>query len=291
MPNPILSGVGLRLLATFLMTAMSAAVHAVADEVPVGQVIFWRSAVALLPICLWAAYRGGFPAALRTNRPGAHLTRSLFGALSMALSFLSLAYLPVATAQGLAYLAPILTLPFAALMLGERLKPGTILPVLLGLAGTGFILGAALRMPGDGALIGVAAALGYALTMAFVRVHIKAMTSTETSAAIAFYFALTCAGVGLLTLPLGWVTPGTETLALLILAGLLGGIGHIVATEAVARAPISTIAAFDYTGLVWALGFDILIFGLWPHGGEIAGAALIAAAALWVTLPARSPQR
>jgi drug/metabolite transporter (DMT)-like permease len=290
MLSPRLSGVGLRLLATFLMTAMSAAVHAVAGQVPVGQIIFWRSAVAILPILLYAAARGGVGQAFRTRRPGAHLTRSLFGALSMALSFLSLAYLPVATAQGLAYLAPVLTLPFAAAMLGERMRAGIVLPVLLGLIGTGFIFGAAMAMPGEGATIGVAAALGYALTMAFVRVHIKGMTGTETASAIAFYFALTSALVGLATLPFGWATPDPATLALLILAGLLGGIGHIVATEATARAPISVLAAFDYTGLIWALGFDILLFHLWPDAREFAGAALILIAALWVTWPRRAPE-
>ena len=287
-PTSPLPGIGLRILAAFLMTAMSAAVHAVADRVPVGQIIFWRSAVALLPICLYAALRGPFPAALRTGKPGAHALRSLFGALSMALSFLSLAYLPVATAQGLAYLAPVLTLPFAALMLGERLHTGIVLPVLLGLAGVGLIFGAAMAMPGDGAAIGVAAALGYAVTMAFVRVHIKSMTGSESAAAIAFYFALTSTLVGLATWPFGWVAPDSVMLLWLILAGLLGGFGHIAATEATARAPISVLAAFDYTGLIWALGFDILLFGLWPDGAELAGAALILAAALWVTRPARA---
>ena len=289
-PTSPLPGIGLRLLATLLMTAMSAAVHAVADRVPVGQIIFWRSAVALLPICLYAALRGPFPAALRTGKPGAHVLRSLFGALSMALSFLSLAYLPVATAQGLAYLAPVLTLPFAALMLGERLRAGIVLPVLLGLAGVGLIFGAAMAMPGDGAAIGVAAALGYAVTMAFVRVHIKSMTDTESAAAIAFYFALTSILVGLATWPFGWVAPDGVTLLWLILAGLLGGFGHIAATEATARAQVSVLAAFDYTGLIWALGFDILLFGLWPDGAELVGAALILASALWVTRPAPATQ-
>ncbi len=43
-----------------------------------------------------------------------HVTRGLLGAFTMALSFLSLAYLPVANAQAIAYLAPIFTLPLAA---------------------------------------------------------------------------------------------------------------------------------------------------------------------------------
>ena len=44
-----IAGIGLRLLATFLMTAMSAAVRAVAETVPIGQLIFWRSFLSVDP--------------------------------------------------------------------------------------------------------------------------------------------------------------------------------------------------------------------------------------------------
>ena len=39
----------------------------------------------------------------------------------------------------------------------------------------------------------------------------------------------------------------------LVGAGLLGGLAHIAATEAVARAPVSVLAPFDFTGLIWAV--------------------------------------
>lgn len=278
-----LEGIGLRLLAAFLMTAMSAAVHGVADSVPIGQIMFWRAAVALVPICLYMIWLGEFPNALKTKRPGLHVTRSLFGAFSMAMSFISLAYLPVANAQALAYLAPILVLPLAAIMLNEKLTKAILGAITLGFAGVVLLLWDAFELPGDGALIGVSAGLAYAFTMAFVRVHTKTMTLTESASTIAFYFAIVAALIGLATLPFGWATLNLTLFTWLALAGLIGGVGHIVANEAVARAPVSALAPFDFTGLIWALGFDLILFSAVPGVLGFVGVFTITAAALIVT--------
>jgi drug/metabolite transporter (DMT)-like permease len=285
--NRFIEGVGLRLLAAFLMTAMSTAVHGAAETVPIGQIMFWRSALALIPICLYMMWRREFPQALRTQRPGLHVTRGLFGAFSMGMSFLSLAYLPVANAQALAYLAPILVLPLAAMMLNEKLSRTIFIAVFLGFAGVILLLWDAFSLPGDGAVIGVAAGLAFAFTMAFVRVHTKKMTLTESSTTIAFYFAVVASGVGLMTLPFAWISLNSAQFGWLAVAGLIGGLGHIVANEATARAPVSALAPFDFTGLIWALGFDLVLFSVIPGVLGLAGVAAITFAALIVTFSAQ----
>lgn len=78
------SGIGLRLLAAFLKTAMSALVREVSDKATLGQIIFWRSSVALIPICIYMAIRGPFPAAIHTRHPRLHILR---GVLGVALGF------------------------------------------------------------------------------------------------------------------------------------------------------------------------------------------------------------
>ncbi|MFV0360532.1 DMT family transporter [Tropicimonas sp.] len=284
---PVLPGILLYLCATLLGTTMSAVVHEVSATVPLGQIIFWRSGAALLPILAYMAIRRELPAALSTAHPGKHLTRSLFGVISMALSFLSLRYLNVANAQALGYLAPIIVLPMAALIARERIGPMVIGATALGFAGVLAMIWESLRLPCNGALAGILAGLGFAFTMAFVRVHVKTMTATERPATIAFYFAVTGTLVGLASRPFGWVSPDPQTLMLLTGAGLLGGLTHIAATEAVARVPVSVLAPFDYTGLVWALLFDILIFATPPGPLGLAGAFAITGAVLWVSLAQR----
>ncbi|WP_299686759.1 DMT family transporter [uncultured Tateyamaria sp.] len=277
-------GIWLRLLAAFLITAMSAAVHEAAKTVAIGQIMFWRSVIALVPIVIYTALRSEFPQALQTARPGLHLTRGLFGAFSMAMSFVSLAYLPVANAQALAFLAPILVLPLAALWLHEVIGWRLYMAVGAGFCGVLGLLWDALERPGQGALIGVVAGLAYAVTMAFVRVHTKRMTITERPATIAFYFAITSAVVGLMTLPFGWAETTGPALLWLVVAGLLGGLAHIAANEAVLRSPISTLAPFDFTSLIWALLFDVVIFAQLPGIAGLMGMAIVTAAAVYVAV-------
>lgn len=282
--NYILQGAGLRILAVFLITAMSAIIHAIGDGVELGQIIFWRSAIAIIPIIGYMALRHDFPNGLKTAHPRMHLTRGLFGVVTMAASFISLIYLPVANAQALSFLAPVLSLPLAAIMLKERLTPTIIIAVLLGFAGVILILFDALEIPGDDALVGVAAGLVFAFLVAFLRVYVKAMTRTESPATIAFYFALSGAVVGVATIAWGWTTPNRTEFLMLCGAGLLGGMAHIASTEAVRLAPVSVIAPFDFTGLIWAAGFDIILFHTFPAPIAIAGMVAITAAALIVTL-------
>lgn len=280
-----LAGIGLRLSAVFLMTGMSAAIHAVADRIPVGQIMFWRAVFAILPILLYMMWRREFPQALTTRRPMLHLTRGIFGAISMALSFLSLAYLPVANAQALAYLAPILALPLAVVLLNEALPRVVLVAVGMSFIGMVALLWEAFALPGEGAWIGVAAGVGFALTMAFMRVHVRRMTFTERPSTIALSFALISALGGLITLPFGWVALDLGLYLWLGLAGIVGGIGHILATEAMARAPVSVLAPFEYTGLIWALCFDALFFGHLPGAWGWIGTVTITAAAFLVTFP------
>ncbi|AOO79690.1 DMT family transporter [Bosea vaviloviae] len=278
------SGIGLRLAATVLFSLMMLCVRLASIEAPVGQVVFYRSFVALLPIMLYLAWRGALPSGLKTKRPFGHLKRSLLGCVAMVLSFISLAHLPLANATALGFLAPLLVLPLAVLVLGER--PGWLVgaAALLGFAGVGLMLAPAFQGPAldRGTLIGIGAGLGMALTTAASKVQVKTLTETEPAGTIAFYFALVCALAGLASLPFGWVDARGLGLLALIGSGVFGGLAHIAMTEAVARAPVSVLAPFEYTAMLWALLFDLAIFSVTPQPLGLFGAAMIVAAAVVV---------
>jgi len=283
------AGIGLRLAATGLFALMSLCVRLASFEAPVGQIVFWRSAVALAPIVLYLAWQGEFPRGLRTQRPLGHLKRSLFGCVAMVFSFISLAHLPLANATALSFLAPLLVVPLAVLSLGER--PGWLVVggSVLGFAGVGLMLAPALQGPvlDRGALIGIGAGLAMALTTAAAKVQIKALTATEKPGAIAFYFALVCALAGLCSLPFGWVPAHGTALLALIGSDLFCGLAHIAMTEAVARAPVSVLAPFEYTAMLWALLFDLAIFAVMPQPLGLLGALMIVAAAALVAFADR----
>lgn len=264
-------------LATLLMTAMSALVHGLSQDMPLGQLIFGRSLGALPPIVLYGLWRGG-RVALRPHRPALHLTRGLIGAAAMGSSFLSLKLLDVTTAEALRLLAPILVVLLAALSGQERLSRNALLGVTLGALGGLVILGGVPKEPAK--LIGIAAGLTFAVLMAVNRLHVKVMTRSETPASIALSFAVICTVLGLLSAPFGWAALDLRTVLGLALVGLLGGLGHVLSAEAIRLAPVSKLAPLDYLILIWALGFDLILFAHWPGLPALLGAALIAAAGL-----------
>lgn len=273
--NKLMTAILLRLLAAFLITAMSASVRGASAHAPVGQIIFWRSSVALVPIVIYMIIRREFPHALRTRYPRMQALRAGVGVTAMALAFFALSKLPVAVVEALGFLAPIIVLPLAAIMLGERLLRATVAATVLGLCGVMAVSWHAMSLPHEGVLIGLAAGLGFAVLAAVARVLVKQLTGIERASTIAFYFAAAGTVAGLATLPWGWAPMEFETARWLILAGVLGGCAHIAATEALLRAPVSVMGPFEYSGLIWAAGFDFVLFGMLPGPWAWIGMGLI----------------
>ena len=281
-------GIALRLASVFLFTTMTLFVR-LAAEAPTGQIMFYRSAIALIPIMAYVAWQGQLRHILRTRRPGAHFKRSALGCASMYFSFVSLAYLPLANATAIAFLTPLVVIPLAMRMLGERPGLAVIGTSILGFAGVGLMLAPALQGPtmDYSMLIGAAAGLTMVAISAAVRIQIKDLTGTEPPATIAIYFSAVCALVGLATLPLGWLALDGWLMFCLLAAGLAGGLAQLTMTEAMARAPVSSLAPFEFTALVWAIAFDVLVFGALPGSWSLAGAAVIVVAAAIAVLGRR----
>ena len=270
--------------ALFTLTAMNAIIHEAAKVVPVGQLVFWRSLVALGPILIYLLARRELGTAIRTKYPHKHLIRGILGAGVMMFNFIALGYLSVGLATAISYLTPILSICAAMVFLRERPGAAVIAGVALGLAGILLMLFPALvgTELGQGTLIGVAAGLAMAATNALSRVQVKDLTRTDPPASIALSFAVVSAVVGLATLAFGWAELDGWALSLVVVAGLLGGMGHVLMTEAVARAPVSLLAGYEYTGIIWAFLFDVALLGVALDAWLVAGALMVVGAAALV---------
>src|SRR5262249_39638534 len=96
---------------------------------------------------------------------------------------------------------------------------------------------------------------------------------------------------GLATLPLSallpgwrleWLTPSSPELVALVTVGLCGGLAHLLLTESYRLAPASLVAPFDYTSMLWAFLLGYFFFNELPTVYVFIGAAIIAAAGLFV---------
>ncbi|WP_333694342.1 DMT family transporter, partial [Phaeobacter italicus] len=108
-----------------------------------------------------------------------------------------------------------------------------------------------------------------------VQIHIRRMVMTEHTAAIVFYFSLTASLLSLCTLPFGWVWPDPATLALLISAGLVGGVAQILVTSSYRFAPASMLAPYDYSSMLFAIVLGYVWFNELPTLVMLAGAGLV----------------
>ena len=277
-------GILLTILAVTLFSAMSVCIKA-ADRVPAGQAVFFRAGLTVPALLIWLAIRGRVVEGLRTAKPLRHLLRGIVGSVSMGLGFTGLRYLPLPEVTALQFVTPLLIVIFAALMLGERIRLIRITAVAAGLGGVAVILWPRLTATGEGGeLFGASVVLCSAGLAALAQIYVKSMAGKEGTLAIVFYFSLTATLLSLLTIPFGWVWPTPAEFALLIGAGVLGGLGQIALTTSYRFADAGVLAPFTYVSMLWSLVFGFVFFAEVPTFATLFGAALIIAsgAAIWL---------
>ncbi|MFC7705603.1 DMT family transporter [Plastorhodobacter daqingensis] len=275
-------GVILRILSTLAFAAMGACIKALSDAVPLGQVVFFRSALALVPLLAFLWWCGELPGGLATRRPLGHLARCLMGATAMFTSFATIRLLPFAEATMLSYLAPVMMALLGWLMLGERLTTRRVGGIAFGLTG-----GAVFCIPAftgglpDGVALGVTLGLVTAVLTAGALIQVRKLTLVnESPGAIALWFAVTSALCGLATLPWGWVWPDAGAVFLLVCTGLFGGIAHILMTLSFRHAEAAALAPFEYLSVLWAVMLGFALFAEMPGSAFVLAAPLIMAGAL-----------
>jgi drug/metabolite transporter (DMT)-like permease len=275
----------LKVASAFVFAVMSVLVRWLGDRYPVGQVVFFRSAFAVLPVVVIYAWRGELIAALRIGRPIGHLGRGLTAVGAMFCNFTALALLPVVDATAISFVAPLFAVALSALILKERVRIYRWSAVFIGFCGVlvmllpQFDIG---RAAGSGSALGATMGLVGAVFAAGSSIQTRALTTSESTSSIVLYFSLICTLAGLATWPLGWLMPNGPELAALIVIGICGGLAHILLTESYRLAPASLIAPFDYTSMLWALLLGFLVFGEVPSVLVFVGAGIIAAAGLFV---------
>lgn len=274
-------GIGLRILSGILMAGMFVCVKAVSDQVPLGQVVFYRSFFAIIPLVVFLWVRNEFPGGLATQRPFDHFLRASCGTLALFGAFASIARLNLAEAVLIAQLSPILMALAAVFLLSERLTIWRVGGLTLGFLGVIVLVWPELQLgtTDQKRLLGYGIGLGSAALAALALIMVRKLNRTESPGAIALYFVLASMLGALLTLPWGWVRPDTQTLVLLIGAGLFGGMGHIAMTLAFRYAEASRLAPIEYLALFWPVLADLFIFRLQLSTAFLIAAPLILAGA------------
>ncbi|MEP0391027.1 MAG: DMT family transporter [Erythrobacter sp.] len=229
-------------------------------------------AAIIAPFWFWK--RSGWP---DQSTLKLHLERGIISAF-MALSFFfALTKLPLAEAIALSFIAPLIALYLARILLGEVIQPQAIIASLLGLAGTLVIVSGKIGTGGfdDDAALGLGALTISALLYAYNFIVIRKQSQVAGPVEIATFHS----GVGgvVLLLPAPFLATPIETQALfpLAAAAALTVLGAMTLAWAYARAEAQALVPIEYSGFLWASVLGWLFFREAVTVPTLAGTALI----------------
>lgn len=270
--NSVAAGMIYLVLGNLVAVFSDALVKVLEPDQPIFQFVFFRqlsAALLLAPWLLWSCRRHP-PVALKW-----HLLRAHIWAVGVCLMVVALTQLPLATANAIFYVSPLLTLPLAAWLLGEKIHSHIWLLGGLGLLGVLLVLN-----PGDFHLAGLGALLT-AFTLALFNI-----TGRKLPAGMSVVAALFWANLMAMPLTAGlaighWQSLDWRLLALIGGSGLMQLLYHASCFYAYRQVEASRIAATEYSGLMFVMLLGVWLFAEIPSWNLWLGVALILLAIHW----------
>jgi drug/metabolite transporter (DMT)-like permease len=276
-------GIFLQILAVLCFTLQGATVRYIGDRIPLGEIVFSRSLVAIVPVLVMLAWRRRL-GDLKTGNLRGHFTRSFTNIGGMFLNFAGFARVPIADATAIGYAMPLFTVVLAAAFLGEVVRRWRWGAVFVGFLGVVLMLSPHLGQgqADAGSALGAFFVLAAAFLFGVAHTHVRHMTATETTGALVFYYSLIGTAISFVTIPWGWVLPQPGDLLALASLGLFGGMAQLTVTESFRYAPASVLAPFAYTSMLWAVIIGYLWFGEVPELVVLVCAIIVIGAGLFV---------
>lgn len=277
-------GVLLFVLGVFLFACMDTTVKFLAAVWAVPVIAAVRYAIHLLLMVVFLGPSQG-RSLLQTTRTGLVLVRAGCLAGATLLFGLALQRLPVAEATAFLFVAPLLVVIVGGFVLHETIGALGWIAALGGFAGILLI-----ARPGGGLdFTGVLLALGTACLSTAYALLSRVLATTEKTLPMLFYTAILGTVVFGLMAPFFWGGPEPTPLqmALFVLIGACGALGHFLFTAAHRDAPASTLAPIAYAQLAFAALLGWLVFGAVPDALAILGMAIVAGAGMLVAVKQR----
>lgn len=257
---------------------------------PVLLVLWARYAFQALAMTLWLGARAalGHGNLFRTVHPRFQALRGTLLLVTSALLFFGIQFMPVAEYTAVGMLTPVITTVLAAAFLHEHVSPRR-----MALIAGGFVGALVVIRPGSG-LFGWAAAIPLVMACVYAAYQLLTRRMSGLEHPLTTHFYTGAVGTAIASLVL-WLAPvpvlaplaaaDARTWALIVLAGFMGTVGHLLFILAVARAPMAVLMPFTYAQIAFASFTGWVAFGHVPDGIAFVGMAIVAAcgaAAVWL---------
>jgi S-adenosylmethionine uptake transporter len=272
--KPSTTAFAIATLGIALFSCMDALMKGLTLAIGAYNTLLWRNlaGVAISGV-LFLATRTAWPA--RTVMR-VHLIRGGVSAVMAVTFFWGLARVPMAQAVALAFIAPLIALFLAAVLLKEHVGRTAIIASLLAIAGVGIILAGQARAElGHEALLGTASILISAVCYAYNIILMRQQAQLAGPIEIAFFQSAIVAGVLALAAPWLAAVPDLVHAPAMVGAALLAVGSLLLLSWAYARGEASYLAPTEYTSFLWAALLGWLVFGETVSLFTLIGAALI----------------
>lgn len=267
----------LMLASTVVFGTMAIMIRLASQELHTFEVAFFRNFfgfVACLPLL---ARHGAM--LLRTPRLGRYLFRCAIGLVSMYAGFWAIGHLPLAQAIALSYSSPLWVTIFAALLLGEVVRARRWTAVALGFLGVIVLL----RPGADSFNAFSLIAVGAAVFNGLVSIQIKELSRTEPADRIVFWTTLLWVLMSAPPAIAVWTWPHGLTWLWVVLAGVLGTMGHMLWTRALKLGEVTALMPISFMQLPLVALAGFLWFGESLDRWTVVGAAIIVGTNVYIT--------
>lgn len=280
------SGILFVSLSYFVFTLHDAVVKLLVADVSVWQILFFRS-MTILIACLIIGGRGFVGRVIRTPVMKPMAVRSLFLLGAWFAYYTAAKSLQLAELTTIYYAAPVVATLLAIPILHEKVPPVRWAAIILGFVGVLIAanpVGLTISIPVGLALL--AAILWAGASVLLRKTAMNESTLVQMTLTNAFFVLMTC-----VMAIYHWKAVDLGSGVLLLLVGLLGGTAQAALFEAMRRAPVSVLAPFEYSSLIWAFVLGYVIWQDIPASNVAFGAALIFCAGLLIVSSERLAAR
>lgn len=280
-PADTVRGIALAALAYVIWTLGDTAAKWVLPSAGVALAMFWRGIFGAMTVAAVAAANqpGSISRMLRPVRWQLVVVRSAISSFVSIVWYIAWEQMNLIDTYAVGFTAPLIMTVLAIPMLGERIHWRRTLSTVLGFLGVLVML----QPGGDLWKPVVVLLLVGIVAMSVTRIMTRQLSTTESPECQAFWLLVSHVLSGLLILP--FFPPGGDMGAIvwvcLVFLGISSGLAHCVYTRAYGLAPVSALAPYEYTMLLWGGIAGYLVFNEVPSWTTLIGAVIIAGAGLY----------
>ena len=264
------------IIAVFSVTLMSVQAKLIGIDYHPTQITFARGIIVLIFLSPLIYKLGGINF-LKTKKPVLHFFRSIAGLVGNLMFFFAFQRLPVADVTVISQAVPIFSCILAIFFLKEIIGWRRWAAIIIGFFGV--II--AINPTGEIALASIyalVATLMWSITIIFLRL----LGTTEHPVKTVFCFMLISVIITSLFQPFLWKQPSLDVILLFFGLGTTAFITQILMTYALQKAPASIVSPFNYSGIVWAIVFDYMIWNSTPVMTTIIGGIVITITGIYI---------